>query len=75
MSRNFILKRIRLLNFHNFLDETITLNGHLFLLGGNGSGKTTILDSVHFALTAGGQRMELNSAARMGEHARNLGRT
>ncbi|NCB40660.1 MAG: hypothetical protein EOM80_18010, partial [Erysipelotrichia bacterium] len=44
MSRNFILKRIRLLNFHNFLDETITLNGHLFLLGGNGSGKTTILD-------------------------------
>ncbi len=75
MSRSFVLKRIRLLNFHNFIDETISLNGHLFLLGGNGSGKTTILDSVHFALTAGGQRMELNSAARMGEHSRNLGRT
>lgn len=75
MSRSFVLKKIRLLNFHNFIDETINLNGHLFLLGGNGSGKTTILDSVHFALTAGGQRMELNSAARMGEHTRNLGRT
>ena len=60
------IKRIRLINFHNFIDETIELDngGHLFLLGDNGCGKTTILDAVHYALTAG-RGMEWNSAARL----------
>ena len=60
------IHRIRLLNFHNFIDETITLEaaGHLFLLGDNGCGKTTILDAVHYVLTAG-KGMEWNSAARV----------
>ena len=60
------IHRIRLLNFHNFVDETITLDGagHLFLLGDNGCGKTTILDAVHYVLTAG-KGMEWNSAARL----------
>ena len=60
------IHRIRLLNFHNFIDETITLEaaGHLFLLGDNGCGKTTILDAVHYVLTAG-KGMEWNSAARL----------
>jgi len=60
------IKRIRLINFHNFIDETIELGdgGHLFLLGDNGCGKTTILDAVHYALTAG-KGMEWNSAARL----------
>lgn len=75
MIKRYTLKRIRLVNFHNFLDETIDLNGHLFLLGGNGSGKTTVLDAVHFVLTAGRHHMELNSAARMADQPRNLGRT
>ncbi len=60
------IKRIRMLNFHNFVDETIELeeSGHLFLLGDNGCGKTTILDAVHYVLTAG-REMEWNSAARL----------
>ena len=60
------IKRIRLINFHNFVDETIDLEngGHLFLLGDNGCGKTTILDAVHYVLTAG-KDMEWNSAARL----------
>ncbi|HAE37129.1 MAG TPA: hypothetical protein DCG57_00645, partial [Candidatus Riflebacteria bacterium] len=75
MTKGYAIKRIRLINFHNFVDETIDINGHLFLLGGNGSGKTTILDAVHFVLTAGKYNMELNSAARMAGQPRNLGRT
>ena len=61
------IRCIRLINFHNFTNETIELeeNGHLFLLGDNGCGKTTILDAIHYVLTAG-MAMEWNSAARMG---------
>ncbi len=68
------LRSIRLVNFHNFVDETIEIRdgGHLFLLGDNGSGKTTVLDAVHFVL-AGGE-LELNAAARIGGR-REEGRT
>jgi len=73
MAKTFNLKRIRLINFHNFVDETIEIDGHLFLIGGNGSGKTTVLDAVHFVLTAG-RRMELNAAARMAKAVAGHGR-
>jgi len=65
-SKPYLIRCIRLINFHNFTDETITLEdgGHLFLLGDNGCGKTTILDAVHYVLTAG-MAMEWNSAARV----------
>ncbi len=65
-SPTFLITRIRLVNFHNFIDETIDLpdGGHLFLLGDNGCGKTTILDAIHYVLTAG-QDMEWNAAARV----------
>lgn len=61
----YTIRRIRLINFHNFVDETIEIRhgGHLFLLGDNASGKTTLLDAVHYVLTAG-ESMEFNSAAR-----------
>lgn len=60
------IRRIRLINFHNFVDETISVErgGHLFLLGDNGSGKTTVLDAVHLVLS--GDDLELNAAARVG---------
>lgn len=63
---NYSIAKIRLLNFHNFVNETILIpeGGHLFLLGDNGSGKTTVLDAVHYVLTAG-RSMEFNAAARV----------
>jgi energy-coupling factor transporter ATP-binding protein EcfA2 len=64
-----------MINFHNFINETITVEngGHLFLLGDNGSGKTTVLDAVHYVLTAG-QSMEFNSAARVAGNRKDSGR-
>ena len=62
----YAITRIRLINWHNFVDETIEVanGGHLFLLGDNGSGKTTVLDAIHYVLTAG-ENLEFNSAARV----------
>jgi energy-coupling factor transporter ATP-binding protein EcfA2 len=60
------ITKVRLVNFHNFVNETIDVRdgGHLFMLGDNGSGKTTVLDAIHYVLTAG-ESMEFNSAARV----------
>jgi hypothetical protein len=70
----FRLHAIRLVNFHNFIDEMVEIRdgGHLFLLGDNGSGKTTVLDAIHYVM-AGGE-LELNAAARLGGR-RDGGRT
>src|SRR5947208_16734377 len=65
MNGLFHIRRIRLLNFHNFVDETLAVRKNLFLIGDNQSGKTTLLDAVHFALSAGVE-MEFNAAARFG---------
>ena len=65
--RQYAVRRIRLVNFHNFVDETIEVRdgGHLFLLGDNGAGKTTVLEALQYALS-GGVGLELNAAARVG---------
>jgi len=65
MRPDYELARLRLINWHNFVDETIDVDGSLFLIGDNGSGKTTLLDAVHCALT-GDWKVELNAAARVG---------
>jgi hypothetical protein len=74
LSEPFHIRRIRLINFHNLVDEMLHVRKNLFLIGDNQSGKTTILDAVHFTLSAGVE-MEFNAAARFGprtEHGRNL---
>ncbi len=67
----YSIHAVRLVNFHNIDCATIPVynGGHLFLLGDNGSGKTTILDAIHYVLAAG--ELELNSAARFGGNKQN----
>ena len=61
------IRVVRLINFHNFIDETIPVQGSLFLMGNNGTGKTTIIDAIHLALT-GGQQLMYNAATAVGPH-------
>lgn len=60
------LRRIQLLNFHNFAEEILPAGRNLFLMGDNKSGKTTVLDGLHLALT-GGVNLDLNAAAKYGK--------
>lgn len=46
------LTKIRLINWHYFVDETIHINGSVLFSGENASGKSTILDAIQFVLTA-----------------------
>lgn len=60
----FRLRAIRLVGFHNYADELIQVDGDLFVIGSNESGKTTILDALHLVLS-GGQDFDFNAAAKI----------
>jgi len=62
------LEAVRLVNWYHFADETLRLGGSCLLLGDNGSGKSTILDAVQWALVADQQQVRFNKAAN--EHSR-----
>lgn len=57
------LRAIRLVNWYHFTDETLRLQGNLLLLGDNGSGKSTVLDAVQWALVADQSQVRFNKAA------------
>jgi uncharacterized protein YPO0396 len=57
------LQAIRLVNWYHFVDETLRLGGSCLLLGDNGTGKSTILDAVQWALVADQQQVRFNKAA------------
>lgn len=45
------LTRVRLINWHNFVDDTLTFEKITYLIGVNAVGKTTILDAIRYCLT------------------------
>mgnify|MGYP003291038783 FL=1 len=45
------LNRVRLINWHNFVDDTLTFERITYLIGVNAVGKTTILDAIRYCLT------------------------
>lgn len=59
----FEITRWACVNWHNLLTQDQAVVGDIFNLGPNESGKTTLLDGLHFALSFGEPHMEWNSAA------------
>lgn len=55
------LCRIRLINWHYFVNETINISGSCLVTGENTSGKSTILDAIQFVLTT--NHRKFNTAA------------
>ena len=60
------LKRIGLINWHRFTHHTFDIEGHLLLMGDNGSGKSTILDALQVGLVGNMRSVRLNLAANEG---------
>ncbi|MDR1931069.1 MAG: AAA family ATPase [Treponema sp.] len=57
------LERIRLVNWHNFEDTVIDIGNRCLLAGDNGSGKSTIIDAVQYAMAADLRKARFNAAA------------
>lgn len=57
------LERIRLVNWHNFEDAVIEIGNRCLLAGDNGSGKSTVIDAIQYALAANLRMAKFNSAA------------
>ena len=66
------LSRVRLVNWHFFEDTTIPVGATTLLAGDNGTGKSTIIDAIQYALVAQVSRIRFNSAATDRRTARSL---
>lgn len=66
------LRRARLVNWHYFDDVTIPFGATTLLAGDNGSGKSTIIDAIQYALVARISRIRFNAAATDRRAARTL---
>lgn len=55
------LRRIRVINWHRFVDETIDFADSVLLSGENGAGKSTLLDAIQFVITC--SKSNFNKAA------------
>ncbi len=56
-----MLKKLRLINWHRFQDETVEFAQSVLLSGENGAGKSTILDAIQFVVTC--SKANFNKAA------------
>lgn len=57
------LNRVRLVNWHYFHDSVIDLDMTTLIAGDNGSGKSTIIDAIQYALIADIRKIKFNAAA------------
>ena len=46
-------KKLRLINWHSFYNETIEAKTVNVITGENGTGKSTILDAIYYVLSGG----------------------
>ncbi|MBT3275877.1 MAG: AAA family ATPase, partial [Spirochaetales bacterium] len=58
-----LLSRMRLINWHYYDDQTINFGNITLLAGDNGSGKSTVIDAMQYALVADIRKVKFNSAA------------
>jgi uncharacterized protein YPO0396 len=56
------LAKVRIVNWHYFSDETIPIGNLCLFTGDNGSGKTTIVDAIQYALAADLRKARFNAA-------------
>jgi energy-coupling factor transporter ATP-binding protein EcfA2 len=66
------LEKIRLVNWHVFTDTLLDVGQMTLLAGDNGSGKSTIIDAVQYALVANLSHIKFNAAAADRRTGRNL---
>jgi uncharacterized protein YPO0396 len=57
------LERIRLVGWHYFEDALIEIGNRCLLAGDNGSGKSTIVDAIQYAMAADLRKARFNAAA------------
>jgi uncharacterized protein YPO0396 len=57
------LERIRLAGWHYFEDELIGIGNRCLFAGDNGSGKSTIVDAIQYAMAADLRKAKFNAAA------------
>lgn len=57
------MKRLRLVNWHYFKDETLEFGRQSIITGRNASGKSTIVDALQVLFVANQRQMRFNSAA------------
>ncbi len=67
-----ILSRARLVNWHFFSDDIIEFGPMTLLAGDNGSGKSTIIDALQYALVLNISKIRFNAAAADSRTSRNL---
>ena len=58
-----LLTKIRLINWHFFENVTIDIKETTLFAGDNGSGKSTIIDAIQYALVANIRKIKFNAAA------------
>lgn len=66
------LRRARLINWHFFTDSTVEFGPATLFAGDNGSGKSTIIDALQYALVANIGKIRFNAAATDSRTSRNL---